>query len=971
MNRRLTRRDFLQASGSAAALALLNLRCSRERSQPGSDDAAILSEPREVSYDGFGDIYRQKWTWDRVVKGSHYSNCGYQRCAWNIYVKDNVVWREEQLATYEQTNSDLPDYNPRGCQKGACYSDRMYDQSRLTVPLKRIGERGEGKWKRIGWDQALTEISDKFIDAMVSEQDGPGSIYWDLGSSSSNGCHAVGLSRTGYLLDTPILENTAEMGDHAPGVTTTAGKIIFTSSMDDLLYSDLILIWGGNPNYTHIPTAHFIYEARYKGAYVVTVTPDFSPSAIHADEWVPVNIGTDAALALSMAQVIVEEKIYKPDFMAEQTDMPLLVRLDTEQFLRESDMSSKGGDDVFYVFDTVKSEVVEAPKRSLELDGVKPALEGVFDVETRAGTVKVTTVFERLKVQLEDYTPEKTEEITSVSAANVRKLARRIANAKACSNITQSNLGKFYHGLEMERSVMLVFALAGQFGRRGAGYSAIPMLSISGTDPITVANGKYSPIIGAGLTAMQSAPDMIRMKLAGYSQEMMIYHFAREDYARGNTVATALLHYQHGGLKERFGSAKRWDPNLEREFDDYLREAVDKEWQFVPKTAPRIFFSVGGNTFRRVRGYHKLIEHMLPKLDLLVTVEIRMSNTARYSDYVLPAAGYYEKDDITWSSALTPFCHPTTEAVKPVGDSKTDWEFHCLLLKKVQELARARGVSTFIDRRGEERRLDECYDDFTFQRRFTEDNPEDLLQVMLEMSTNLNGKSWDELTEKGFERFTGVGTGVVHIGNAADIEPDETIVANSWYVQQKIPWPTLTRRLQFFIDHPFYEELGEVLPVHKDNPRIGGDYPLQMTGGHNRWSIHAAWRDHKELLRLQRGEPVIYVNSGDAKRRGIGDGDSVRVYNDLGEFEVHAMVSPALKPGQVVAYHAWEPFQFKSGNSYQALTPSPLNPIQLAGGYFHLQPMVMMQQPGCSDRGTRVDMEKVRSAGDVVAKAQA
>ncbi len=217
---------------------------------------------------------------------------------------------------------------------------------------------------------------------MTSEQDGPGSIYWDLGSSSSNGCHALGLTRSAYLLDTPILENTAEMGDHAPGVTTTTGKVIFTSSMDDLFYSDLILIWGGNPNYTHIPNAHFIYEARYKGAYVVCVAPDFSPSSIHADEWVPVNIGTDAALALSMAQVIVEEKLYKPDFMVEQTDMPLLVRLDDRRFLRASDLKPDGADDVFYVFDTVAKRVVEAPKRSLELGAIEPALEGVFEVET-------------------------------------------------------------------------------------------------------------------------------------------------------------------------------------------------------------------------------------------------------------------------------------------------------------------------------------------------------------------------------------------------------------------------------------------------------------------------------------------------------------------------------------------------------------------------------------------------------------
>jgi len=748
------------------------------------------------------------------------------------------------------------------------------------------------------------------------------------------------------------------MGDHAPGVTTTTGKLIFTSSMDDLLYSDVILIWGGNPNYTHIPNAHFIYEARYKGAYLVCVAPDFSPSAIHADEWVPVKIGTDAALALSMAQVIVAEKLYKPDFMAEQTDMPLLVRLDNGRFLRGSDLSAKGGDDVFYVFDTVQGRVVEAPRRSLELGAIKPALEGVFDVKTRDGTVRVTTVFERLKVRLQEYSPEQAEKITGVVASQVRALARRIATARGCSNITQTNFGKFYHGLEMERSILLVFALAGHFGRRGAGYNAVPMLSVSGADPLNVASGKYAPKIGIALMTARLLPETARMKLAGYSNEMMVYHFAREEYARGNLVATALFHYQHGGLKDRYGEAKRWDPALPREFADYLAEAVEKGWQFVPKTAPRILFSVGGNTFRRVRSHQQLVEHMLPKLDLLVTVDWRMSNTARYSDYVLPAAGYYEKDDIAWSSGLAPFSHPTVEAVPPVGDSKTDWQFHCLLLKKIQERARARGITTYVDRHGGERRLDECYDDFTFQGRFTEDNPKALLQEMLEITTNLNGIDWRGLAEKGFERFSSVGMGVVHIGNSGDIEPTETLVANSWHVQKKVPWPTLTRRLQFYIDHPLYEELGEVLPVHKDNPPIGGDYPLQMTGGHNRWSIHAAWRDHRQMLQLQRGVPVVFINSADAGERGIRDGDMVRVYNDAGEAEFQAVVSPAVQPHQVIVYHAWEPFQFKNEKSYDTLTPSPLNPIQLAGGYFHLQPMVMFGQPGCSDRGTRVEVEK-------------
>lgn len=956
---KLTRRNFLIGAGSAGALALVNLRFCSDGGE--KINTTVFEKIKKISYGDFSDIYREKWTWDSVSKGTHYSNCGYQRCAWNVYVKEGIVWREEQAADYEQVRDDLPDFNPRGCQKGACYSDRMYDQSRLTTPLKRIGERGEGNWKRISWDEALTDIADRMIDTMMDEQHGPGSIYWDLGSSSSNGCHAVGLTRTGYLLDTPILENTTEMGDHAPGVTATMGKLLSASSMDDLCNSDLVLIWGGNPNFTHIPQAHFIYEARYKGAYLVTIAPDFSPSTVHADEWINVNIGTDAALALSMAKIVIDENLYKPDFMVEQTDMPFLVRLDNQEFLREKDLTEDGEDDHFYVFDTATNTVVKAPRSTLDLDGIKPALEGEYEVETLKGKVKVSTVFERTKLQLEDYTPEKTQSITGVSVGNVRDLARRIGKAKACSNVTQTNFGKFYHGMETERSILLLFALTGNIGQNGANYNNVSVLSVSGAEPFSMISGKYAPKIGLGLMTAGLAPEIVKLKMDGYSMEMILNHFAREDFKRGNLIASALLYYQHGGLKEMYSGADKWDPYLKREFKEYMDEAIEKGWQFIPEKAPRIFFGVGGNIFRRARGYHKLMEHMLPKLDLLVTVDFRMSNTALHSDYVLPAAGYYEKDDIAWGSGNAPYSHPTTEAVKPVGDSKTDWAIHCLIIKKIQERAIARGITYFTDRHGEQRRLDEVYDDFTFQGRFTEDNAQDLLTEILELNDNLDGMSWQELKEAGHKRFTGVGTGAAHIGNAGDIEPDAPLVANSWHTQKKMPWPTLTRRLQFYIDHPFHKELEEILPGYKEEPRIGGDHPLRMTGGHNRWSIHAAQRDQKPLLHLQRGEPVMYVNDTNAQERDVVDGDKIRVFNDLGDFEVHAMVSPLVKPNQVVIYHAWEQFQFKDGKTPQMLTPSPLNPIQLSGGYFHLQPMVLMQSVGCSDRGTRVNFEKAQT----------
>ncbi|NIU61328.1 MAG: molybdopterin-dependent oxidoreductase, partial [Gammaproteobacteria bacterium] len=148
---------------------------------------------------GFEDVYRQRWTWDRIAKGTHYVNCWYQRgCAFDVYVKDGIVWREEQVATYPQTNPEVPDYNPRGCQKGACYTARMYDASRVRHPLKRAGARGEGKWKRISWDQALREIGDASVDVITT--DGPGSIFFEQGTSFANGAHTVALYRTHAVL---------------------------------------------------------------------------------------------------------------------------------------------------------------------------------------------------------------------------------------------------------------------------------------------------------------------------------------------------------------------------------------------------------------------------------------------------------------------------------------------------------------------------------------------------------------------------------------------------------------------------------------------------------------------------------------------------------------------------------------------------------------------------------------------------
>jgi anaerobic selenocysteine-containing dehydrogenase len=162
--------------------------------------------------------------------------------------------------------------------------------------------------------------------------------------------------------------------------------------------------------------------------------------------------------------------------------------------------------------------------------------------------------------------------------------------------------------------------------------------------------------------------------------------------------------------------------------------------------------------------------------------------------------------------------------------------------------------------------------------------------------------------------------------------------------------------MQFYLDHELYLEMKEELPTHKDSPKAGGAYPLQLTGGHTRWSIHSAWRDDALMLRQQRGQPVMYLSVEDARARGIADGARVRVWNDLDSFEIMAKVAPNVRPGQLIVYHAWDNFQFKGGRGFQNLIPTPLNPVELSGGQFHLRPVIIAMQPSHTDRDTHVEV---------------
>ncbi len=223
-------------------------------------------------------------------------------------------------------------------------------------------------------------------------------------------------------------------------------------------------------------------------------------------------------------------------------------------------------------------------------------------------------------------------------------------------------------------------------------------------------------------------------------------------------------------------------------------------------------------------------------------------------------------------------------------------------------------------------------------------------------ASNLGENAWSKAVEVGAVKIEHIPASVMPL--RSDFDPDRPMHQFDHFIRDKEPWPTITGRQQFYIDQEWFLEVGEELALHKEPPQAGGPYPLHLIGGHTRWSMHSIWRATAPLLRLQRGEPLAFISEADARERGIVDHDQIRVFNDIGEFILRAAVSPAVQPGVVICYHAWESFQFPGGAVQNDVSASPMKPTNMVGDYGQLS-----GGPGYSQnhftKATTVDVEKV------------
>jgi DMSO reductase family type II enzyme molybdopterin subunit len=942
-----TRRELLL--GGAAGVAALSL--ARFAVAPGL--GGVLPETAAApGYRDWRDLWRERWTWERVARGTHTNvNC-VSSCAWNLYVKDGLVWREEQSAPYAASNGSVPDWNPRGCQKGASCSDLLLGPSRILHPLRRAGPRGSGRWKRVSWDEALGEVAEALVD-VLGRRGGEGAVL-ELGPNVDFGANTAAALRFFRQIGAPITDSMGQIGDLAVGGTITLGTPHTDGSSDDWFRSDCLVLWAFNPAATRIPDAHFLHEARYRGARLVAIAPDYNQSAIHADLWLSPRPGTDAALALSACHVIIEEGRHAEDYLREQTDLPFLVRADTARFLRESDVVAGGSAERFAFWDEAADALAWAPgcagsaERTLALPpGALPALERQALVRLVDGAeVPVRTVFSLLRERLAAYAPEAAAAVTGVSAAAIRRFARAFADARAALILSQWGMCKNLHSDLIQRSQILLASLTGNLGRAGGGWRS----------------GAFVALDGMGLVAMQDRLDLPH--LAWTAARSWLDPEAVRGQFESMYVPSTLFHYVHGGLGVVEGAAAHGDPGAPRAAASYVEEALAKgHFPMAPapgSAPPEVIVSFCGNVLRHSRMGQRIRETLFERARLVVDVNFRLNETGRHADLLLPAAGWYEKVGIKYIAAFVPYVTLGDRAVAPRGEAKPEWEIFARLAARVAEAARERGVTATPSFHGEPCDVAGLFERFTDFGRFGPSAEEAVTEFILSVSSATSGIALADLRrEGGALRIASLGPEGGTAGIYSPYSPGEPVVPLRDFVEGKRPYPTLTGRQQFYVDHPWFLELGEELPAHKEPPAAGGAHPFTLTGGHTRWSVHAMWRDQPLLLRLQRGEPVVFLNPADARARGIEDHGLVRVWNDLGAFVARAKLAGAIRPAQAHVFHAWEPYQFRSGTSHQYLAPSPFKATQLVGDYGQLRWGYAHYEPNQTDRDTRVEVERL------------
>lgn len=606
-SRSVTRRGFLKTTGALAGVAAFAGTAGGLKAA----SAAPTPSAEEVK--------------SGICRGTCIGGCHFKQT-----VRDGKLVRSEM--------APMPDvaYN-RICSKGMSHAQRTYSPDRIQYPMRRVEgtPRGGGEWERISWEEAIDEIATKwkgYIDEYGARCIG----YCSNHLQTQTGEYIRAMAN---LIGFSLIGN---QGDQA-GVYTIAqylnfGKFMFCGNeAADIVNARNIFLFGCNGAISFPHNATFIWEAKKRGARVVAIDPNHTPTvAAFADRHVPVRMATDACLFMGMCHAVIEENLTDEAFLKERTVAPFLVKKSDGTFLRREEIDPAAAAALAALSE---EEAAALPPygsvlvmtadgtTALATEASDPLLSGSFVVNG----IEVVTVYDRLMERLAEWPMDKCSEICGISEDEIRELARQYADGPTTALI-HYGADHYTNGHTGYEALITLAALTGNLLKRGA----------------CVGQGGNIASLGlAGAAAWGAAK------------------------AEGAVATVAANGTVDGALNPSYA-----------QFAEYVREGTVNGKPLVEGDfAFRSWWMCGGNPVAGAVNRQEVLD-ALESLDLIVCQDIVWSEPAQNADIVLPAAYYTEYDDYTLGSGFSaPFVIWQDKCVEPAYEAKTDYEIVHMLVE--------------------------------------------------------------------------------------------------------------------------------------------------------------------------------------------------------------------------------------------------------------------------------------------------
>lgn len=454
------------------------------------------------------------------------------------------------------------------CVKGKAAPELVDHTARLLHPLRRTNPKGSADpgWQRISWDEALDAIAARL--GTLADTHGPESVVFGSSSPSTSAIsdavdwimrlrRAFGSPNQGFYMELcgwgRYIASLYTFGESVPGVY-----------MPDLENAGCVLYWGYNPSVARLAHATETVSATRRGARLVVIDPRNAGLAHRADHWLRVRPGTDAALALSLTHVMIQNGWYDQEFVRRWTNAPLLVRADNGRLLRAADLAA-GGDSAHYVaWDAEDARPVryDPATASYDVDEDRLALFGTVDVPTDSGVVRCRPVFDELAEGCARMAPRIAAEITGVPADEIERTARTLWESTPLAYYTWSGLEQHSNATQTQRAINQLYALTGCFDAPGGnvlfadpGANQIDGAGLLPPEQAGKALGVERRPLGPAQFEFVTGEDFYRSVLDGepYRARALVNFganvvMAHGDSARGLAAVSALEFFVHADL---------------------------------------------------------------------------------------------------------------------------------------------------------------------------------------------------------------------------------------------------------------------------------------------------------------------------------------------------------------------------------------------------------------------------------------